>query len=679
MKTTFLKQLFNHNFLVCAEKEASDVAFASRFMLEKTFGIRIVSGKELVTREMVTYVASQLGKRVPEPFYRGFPESVKRLAPNQLLFDQILHYLKTYGLGNFSESGHSKMEDYIERQVFNEKIETKGFTIISENEAEEKLAEYVESLMSGIRPLSDDQYEFVRAFIEEYHYELKNCASKALAIRLLHDFRDVKYASFIAMSGVMKLVDELNYRDYGNENVKKLNFKNCDRRFITGVINQLFNSESCDIRDCYEKKALWSGVLHHIHYRPFDEISAQFVQCMRGKSNYSVYAEFEQALKNKDIKAAVDALKADKGSGAILRNLNYIISRCKTDDDIDYVVSQIDSANGLVLMQLLMKYSASDGSKSARTFKFTKHNKLVVHEETPEELKHRKSLISEKLATKLSEAIKRNLENAYKGKLGKVYIDPAMSGIALPLQENTSSSGFGILPKGSRIHIEAGKKVRAFTYWEKVNDIDLSVIGLCANGRQVEFSWRSMWSRQSDSITFSGDKTSGFNGGSEYFDIDIQKFRKEHPEIEYLVFCDNVFSRAKFNQCVCRAGYMLRDTIDSGEVYEPKTVKSSFTVDCDSTFAYLFAIDLAANDFIWLNVSRDSNAHVAGTTSMNFLTDYFKMAEVMNIHKFFSMLATEVVAEKADADVIVSDATTTEGAEVIRSCDFERIISLMNS
>lgn len=45
---------------------------------------------------------------------------------------------------------------------------------------------------------------------------------------------------------------------------------------------------------------------------------------------------------------------------------------------------------------------------------------------------------------------------------------------------------------------------------------------------------------------------------------------------------------------------MLRDVKDSGQVYEPKTVKTSFTIDCNSRLAYLFAIDLAANDFIWL-------------------------------------------------------------------------------
>ena len=71
-----------------------------------------------------------------------------------------------------------------------------------------------------------------------------------------------------------------------------------------------------------------------------------------------------------------------------------------------------------------------------------------------------------------------SLRKLLAGKLGRVYVSPDMYNIALPLQENTSNGGYGVLPKGSRIHIEEGKKIRAFTYWEKVNDIDSALFRL---------------------------------------------------------------------------------------------------------------------------------------------------------------------------------------------------------
>jgi stress response protein SCP2 len=343
----------------------------------------------------------------------------------------------------------------------------------------------------------------------------------------------------------------------------------------------------------------------------------------------------------------------------------------------------MDTKNIIVLIQLLIQYSQTSKGTMPRTFKFTKYNKMKVHTETNEELRKRKSVITQGQAHMLASRIRENLESVLKDRLGKVYIDPDMKNYALPIQENTSHGGYGVLTRGSRIHIGEAKKLRAFTYWEKVNDIDLSVFGIDKNGECTEFSWRTMAGRQSDAITYSGDETSGFNGGSEYFDIDTEKFRKEYPDMRYLVFCDNVYSRVHFNKCLCKAGYMVRDTEDSGAVYEPKTVKSAFIIDSDSVFAYLFGVDLGTNDFIWLNMARDSSANVAGTTDMSFITDYFNVTDVINVASFFEMMATEVVDDMSEADVIVTDknlegAEKLSDAEIIRDYDFEKLIALMN-
>ena len=224
-----------------------------------------------------------------------------------------------------------------------------------------------------------------------------------------------------------------------------------------------------------------------------------------------------------------------------------------------------------------------------------------------------------------------------------------------------------------------GRKIRAFTYWEKVNDIDLSLIGITDSGEQYEFSWRTMAQNQSEELRFSGDQTSGYNGGSEYFDVDTALFRQKHPEVKYLIFCDNVFSSSTFDECFCKAGYMIRDTESSGEIFEPKTVRSSFTVNCNSTFAYLFGIDLEKNDFVWLNAARDSSAHIAGATSVDFLADYFSATSVLNVGTLFEMLARETVSSPTDADVAVTDeeVSVREGAQIVRSCDFEKIMALI--
>ena len=72
---------------------------------------------------------------------------------------------------------------------------------------------------------------------------------------------------------------------------------------------------------------------------------------------------------------------------------------------------------------------------------------------------------------------------------------------------------------------------------------------------------------------------------------------------------------------------------------------------------------------------------VAGTDDISFLEDYINATDVINMYDFFSMLSVEVVDNPNDADIIVSDkdSDAIEGKEKIRSCDFERVMAIMNS
>lgn len=678
MKDLFKEYLFNKNVLVC-DAEPDPDAFSVLFALANKFNIKVTSGGELARQEMMRLAAKKLGEYVPEAFYRGFPHTVRKLTEEQLIFDQLMNYFVTYGLGDFSDAGHSLYEENFQRIAFQEKdVEVKEFVILKEQEAVLRLAEYVESMLKSSRPLSDRQYEVVKQYIFTYRYRMQSCACKDTLIRLILDTRNLSYARFMALSDVIVLVDRLNYEEYKNDNIRRLNLHNRDRKFISRLIEQIFAKGKCNVRDCFEKKAIWCGLLHHIHFRPTTSKLAAFAEAMRTKGNQSVYAEFERAMQEEGSCVAATVLKQEKGNGALLRHLNYIISRCENEQDVDFVLQSLDAKRPILLIQLLMQY-ANYSYAGPRTFKFNKYNMMKLHRESAKEMKKRRSGLSEAHIKMLYEFTWTQLMSLLHGKLGKVYIAPEMYDIALPLQENTSNGGYGTLPKGSRLPIPAGKKVRAFTYWEKVDDIDLSVIGVNENGSQREFSWRNMAAQQSEGITFSGDVTSGDEGGAEYFDLDIDMLKELYPDMKYLVFCDNVYSDENFSSCLCKAGFMLRDVEDSGEVYELKTVKSSFVINCDSTFAYLFGIDMEKREFVWLNAAKNSDTHVAGTTDVRFLEEYFKSVEVINAGQLFEMMATELVADPTQADVVVADEhpELAEGVEVIHSYDFEKIAAYL--
>ena len=633
---------------------------------------------------MVKVASRNLDEHVPPPFYQGFPESVKQLPIGALVLDRLIHYTRTYGLGDFSTPGHSLFEEEVVRKCFDEKVEVRELSIISMPEAIKLLHNTVASLLASTRPLSESQYELVQGYIKDYDYYVTECNCKDTAVGLLLDSRDASYARLLKLSDVIRLVEALQFKKYESKDIKKLNLRNQDRKLLTRVLDYIFEHGVCDLRTCYEKRKLWKGLLHHLHYKAKNETAAQFLDAIRGDELRSVYSDFERAMGEGRIKDAVDVLRDEKGTGAVLRNLDYLLSRCETDDEVDYVLDVIDGKNKILLIQLLLHYYTANPD-ARRVFRFQKFGLMHLHEETAKEARARRTALDAQAVSRINMHLWSALEGACKGTLGKVYADEDMKRIALPLQEGTSMGGVGTLARGSRLPIPDGKKIRAFTYWELVDDIDLSAFGVSEDGEQIEFSWRNLFDEDDDpmndeAIVFSGDEVSGYDGGSEFFDINLDAFKEDYPRMRYVVLCNNVYSGDPFSACLCKAGYMMRDEEDSGEVFEPKTVKSSFAITCASTFAYLYAIDLQTREIVWLNVSRDSRERVAGETKMAFLLDYLNVTDVINLHDFAYMLATEVVDDPSRADVVFSDTyqPSREGVELIRSYDFERVMQLLN-
>ena len=681
LKNIFKNYLFDKSILVNDTGKDEAGAFPVLYSLATRLGISITSGHELATAEILEFASLTMGHFIPDAFYRGFPDSVRELSADQLLFDQLFHYFKTYGLGQFDEAGHSVFEKEFERVKFSEYYEKKSFKIVDEADAVALMKGYCDDIAKSTRPLNEYTYNALLEYVKDYSYMPESFASKDTLIRLVLDTKNLNLVKHLALSDVIKVTERILY-DYDTEyDLENLNLKNSDRKLLTLIIDKIFECGKINVRDCYEKRKNWCGLLHHIHYKPKCDEAKDFLNSMRSGKNESVYSDFEGAMARGEVKTAADILLRSKGSGVLLRNLNYLLSRAKNDDDIDYVIEKVNSKNTILLIQLLASYVGYKYDE-ARTFKFYRYGLLVHHDESEDEQKKRKSLLGEELIKKITKVIRKKLESVLACKLGKVYIDPSMKLIALPLHESTSAGGYGCLPCGSRIKIPESKKIRAFTYWEKVNDIDLSMIGLDEDGKEIEFSWRTMFSRgNNDGIVFSGDQTSGFEGGSEYFDVDIKMLKKSYPKIKYLICSNNVYSSVPFRDIICTAGYMTRDIDDSGEVFEPKTVKSSFKITADSTTAYLFAIDVKKREFVWLNLSDESMRRVAGSEDIGFLEDYINATDVINMADFFTMLATEVVESPEDADIIVSDKDSdiVEGKEKIRSCDFERVMALMNS
>ena len=336
MRNLFKDYLFNKHILV-AEKTPSDVeSFNTLVALANKFGINITEGKELACKEMIQFAADCLCEYVPQPFYEGFPNSVLELTKNELLFDQVFHYFITYGTGNFDEAGHSIFEEEFKRLAFNEDTTPKDFVILDEKTAGTKLCGYMLELLGSSRPLSESNYEVVLEFLKTYICLIERIPCRQTAVKLLYDTGDVyRFIRHLELADTIKLVDYINYTVYHNENLKKLNLRNKDRKIITKMIDTCFEDVHNQVRiaECFEKRKIWCGLLHHIHYQPKTEEAKAFVDMIRSGKNCSVYSHFETMMRNGNVVNAAELLAYHKGNSVLIRNLNYLLSRCKTEEE----------------------------------------------------------------------------------------------------------------------------------------------------------------------------------------------------------------------------------------------------------------------------------------------------------------------------------------------------------
>lgn len=359
MKDVFKEYLFQKHILVndspifyASSKAQNQATFATVVALAKMFSIRIQEGTEKVSESMIDDAAKYLGEYVPEPFYRGFPNSVRELTKEQLFYDQLLHYTETYGMGWFHEAGHSVVEEAYERIGFNEHTEPRDFTVLSEHEAEECLQEFVRTLLSGNRPLNIDQFMVVQAAIQDFHHDVlpEWIFCKDTAIRLLYDFKDLYFCRYLKLSDTIKLLQYIQFTQYGSENLKKLNLKNQDRKFLTSVIDWFeemgakTDEHYCDYMEAFTKRKIWCGLFHHIHYKNKMDVGlmGRFITDVRSNKNFSHYHHFEKYMRDGEYQAAANYLKQFKGNSSLVRNLNYILSRCDNEKKVEEVLTCLE-------------------------------------------------------------------------------------------------------------------------------------------------------------------------------------------------------------------------------------------------------------------------------------------------------------------------------------------------
>lgn len=211
---------------------------------------------------------------------------------------------------------------------------------------------------------------------------------------------------------------------------------------------------------------------------------------------------------------------------------------------------------------------------------------------------------------------------AEKPALGNVFIDPALKDVVMPFNRRGDSSSMAsdMMTKGSRFPF-SGDVVRGFVWWKNGGagswgssrtDVDLSVVMFdekFTNMGHVAFT------NLSDAgIIHSGDIQDAPEGASEFIDFDLTKVNKS---VRYIALSVIVYTGQTFDQFECFAGFMERDSLKSGKVYEPESVKVRFDISAKTTQHMPVLFDLKERKVIFADMSMASGGRGAAVAQQS--------------------------------------------------------------
>lgn len=200
--------------------------------------------------------------------------------------------------------------------------------------------------------------------------------------------------------------------------------------------------------------------------------------------------------------------------------------------------------------------------------------------------------------------IDKTIQNrlANRAELGKVFVDPDLGGRVVPFNtRGDSNKSENLLTKGSRYPVTADV-IRLYVWWKGHVDVDLSASIYDENWNYIDHvAYTNLRSKEGYAV-HSGDIQNAPNGATEFIDIDIEKAIKQTHGARYVVSTLISFRGDGFDSFPCYAGFMERDRIASGQLFEPESVVTKVEVNSKATGQMMFAFDLQTRQVILMDM-----------------------------------------------------------------------------
>ncbi len=558
-----------------------------------------------------------------KPFYPNFPDEVIEMGDAELYINALIHYLT---LSRPSEDNITKRLPLI-GQIQQHKVLNLG----SENQYQELF----KLMMNSKSSLTKTQVEELVWFLEQKDFDIINTIPNkfnhqeimAIVVNKMIELKSFELDSnhakkyFNSATSVLRIIVAMNDGDVSL--AKNARFPKLKNAQITQLCNVLESIDNLD-QDMLRHQNKWKLLFKLVRAKNFSTKKypklCNAVSVVRGYSKAETFNSItEKYFEANQLLSLTYHLS--KRPSMFARNLNRLLTSFDNKINILYSFNLIASqCSSLVLYQMIGFYRSRDLNPK-RVF-MPKGDKATGY-------------VTDNNLGKLDQGITQDiinicfkgLEVIYSNKfvLGNVYIDPIMTQYTLPLQLRSASKSFKTIGRGSRVNIQSDF-IRLFINWINIDedtrtDLDLSGYFLDSNFEEVDSVAYYNLNNQKLKCYHSGDivDAPAPNGACEFIDIDINSMLAN--DVRYVVMCVHNYTNQPFaNFATAFAGFMSRDNLSSGEVFEPSTVSCRYDLTSDSQYSLPLVFDVVDKVAIWLDLSIECNPKFVNNLECNKFT-----------------------------------------------------------
>lgn len=614
------------------------------------------------------------------PMYADFPKGVMDAHFSELYINAMVHY---WSDGILYPKNHRKRVN--DRLPLFDETKVKVLQLGSEAD----VRQIFDNICTSRTSISRTDREDIAYLFETENMKLpdniphkENAAYiSALYLQKNHLARVSGLRKYIkTATDVLRLVTAMSDGDVSlAENTRYKSFTRRQRRMIMELLSGCPNIEG----DMLRYKERWIRIGERIHPSEFDcsrytleydrAINAfdklrnnRKIETFAGKVEFDLaYGEYESAL-----------AELVKRPGELARRLDQLLRVAHKESVIRSFASVAEKVSTPVLLQVREHFLHRAEHADVRVF-FPKGSLAKCHSE-------RNNLpdIDERYCQEVVRICENALVKIYgqREPMGKVYLSEDYRNYVVPFSQRSASKAMKTIVRGSRLPMDSQTNaVRAFIWWTNMDkcdfesydsgriDIDLSAAIFDENWNYMEHVSYTNLKSAKYKACHSGDIVNGGpvdgDGVSEFLDVDVDSVvRCGARYVVYQVYSFTCQTYADMPHAMF--GWMERADVDSGEIYEPKTVEQKLDLTADSMVCIPVIFDCVKREFIWCDMNMSLSGIHANIGGNNLESNLSGVAAVcysmVNVKKpdLYDLIALNVmgrgvlVDNREDADIV---------------------------